>query len=68
VMRSFRLMEAPEAGTAEATKPAGGGLPARSRERVAQNSFFGSCMLRTRLKWRFTAAAFLRLRSAVGFS
>ena len=33
-----------------------------------QYSFFGSCMLRTRLKWRLTAAAFLRLRSAVGFS
>ena len=28
----------------------------------------GNCMERTRLKWRLTAAAFLRLRSAVGFS
>ena len=34
----------------------------------AQYMRLGSCMLRMRLKWRFTAAAFLRLRSAVGFS
>jgi hypothetical protein len=37
-------------------------------EAPCQYSFFGSCMLRTRLKWRLTAAAFLRLRSDVGFS
>ena len=70
VMRSLRVM-AVLAG-AKMTKArdgvprvAGFGRPARGR---AQYSFFGSCMLRTRLKWRFTAAAFLRLRSAVGFS
>ena len=33
-----------------------------------QYIFLGNCMLRTRLWWRLTAAAFLRLRSAVGFS
>ena len=40
----------------------------RRRRRGVQYNFFGNCMLRTRLKWRFTAAAFLRLRSEVGFS
>ena len=44
------------------------GLCQVGRMTAAQYSFLGSCMLRTRLKWRFTAAAFLRLRSAVGFS
>ena len=42
-----------------------GGAPEAADD---QYSFFGSCMLRTRLKCRFTAAAFLRLRSEVGFS
>ena len=46
----------------------GGLRGACGRRGRAQYSFFGSCMLRTRLKWRLTAAAFLRLRSAVGFS
>ena len=62
--------------SSEATKPAGrrasvcsGVFRLRLGSPVlSQNSFFGNCMLRTRLKWRFTAAAFLRLRSAVGFS
>lgn len=45
-------------------------MPRKPRRASATNqySFLGSCMLRTRLRWRFTAAAFLRLRSAVGFS
>ncbi len=33
-----------------------------------QYSFGGRVWLRSRLWWRFTAAASLRLRSAVGFS
>ena len=41
---------------------------ARRRPWGSQNMRLGNCMLRMRLKWRFTAAAFLRLRSAVGFS
>ncbi len=40
----------------------------RRRRDACQYNFFGSCMLRTRLKCRLTAAAFLRLRSEVGFS
>lgn len=35
---------------------------------VVQYIFFGNIWLRSALKWRFTAAAFLRLRSEVGFS
>ena len=72
VMRSFRLIVHSGPVLRECNKPAAAtraGL--RGLERAGpplQYSFFGSCMLRTRLKWRFTAAAFLRLRSAVGFS
>lgn len=37
-------------------------------KRLDQYFFLGSIWLRRRLWWRFTAADFLRLRSAVGFS
>lgn len=33
-----------------------------------QYIFLGNCDERTSLRWRLTAAAFLRLRSVVGFS
>lgn len=58
----------------------GGGLKASARRagigefvelfrlRIDQYSFGGSIWLRRRLWLRFTAAASLRLRSAVGFS
>ena len=67
VMRFFSALMV-DLGT---MKQARSGVPrglVRSGGRKAQYSFLGNCMLRTRLKWRFTAAAFLRLRSAVGFS
>ena len=71
VVRSLRLMLRIVQGLRQMTKPAAvarAGFDPGSGQTPAQYSFFGSCMLRTRLKWRLTAAAFLRLRSEVGFS
>ena len=68
---------APETATPETAKPAaahragstGADSPGlQCQINTINTSSWASCMLRTRLKWRFTAAAFLRLRSAVGFS